>query len=106
MVTVADRQSLRDWVMESLRQLGGSGSVVQVCHSVWQMHENDLRASGDLFYTWQYDIRWAAQHLRNGGYLKPANGGRRSRWELAESGWAVDEASSPGKSVQSTVSSS
>ncbi|SDW39046.1 hypothetical protein SAMN05444006_10397 [Allgaiera indica] len=25
--------------------------------------------SGDLFYTWQYDMRWAAQNLRGAGKL-------------------------------------
>lgn len=93
MAIAVDRHALRGWVLEALRQLGGSGSIVQVCQRVWQMHENDLRASGDLFYTWQYDIRWAAQYLRNGGFLKPVNGDRRSLWELAESGWSVDATS-------------
>lgn len=79
-----DRYALKDWVVEALRQLGGTGSIVQVCQRVWQVHEADLRASGDLFYTWQYDIRWAAQHLRNSGRLRPVNGDRRSAWELSD----------------------
>lgn len=90
MTSAADRYALKGWVLEALRQLGGAGSIVQVCQRVWQMHEAELRASGDLFYTWQYDIRWAAQYLRNEAYLKSVNGDRRSLWELTKTGWAVD----------------
>ena len=79
-----DRHALKDWVVEALGQLGGSGTIVQVCQRVWQIHGADLRASGDLFYTWQYDIRWAAQHLRNTKRMKPVNGDRRSLWELSD----------------------
>ncbi|MFC7788107.1 hypothetical protein ACU045_03905 [Microbacterium sp. MAHUQ-60] len=89
-MTSIDRHSLKGWVIEALRQLGGSGSIVQVCQRVWQMHEADLRGSGELFYTWQYDIRWAAQYLRNTGRLKAVHGDRRSAWELSEDGWSVD----------------
>ncbi len=42
-----------------------------------------LRDSGDMLYTWQYDIRWAAQQLRNEGTLKPVNRRRDLPWELA-----------------------
>lgn len=92
-MTAIDRHALKGWVIESLRQLDGSGSIVQVCQRVWQMHETELRASGDLFYTWQYDIRWAAQYLRNTDRLKPVHGDRRSAWELSEAGWAADAVS-------------
>lgn len=73
---MATKADLKHWVVEALERLGGSGTVVQVTREVWQRHEHDLRASGDLFYTWQYDIRWAAQQLRNTGVLRPAHGRR------------------------------
>lgn len=50
---MAERGDLRVWVVEALRQIGGEGTIVQVCQRIWQEHEKDLRASGDLFYTWQ-----------------------------------------------------
>lgn len=51
---------------------------------VWRRHELDLRNSGSLFYTWQYDIRWAAQKLRDTGRLKPIAQRRPGvPWELA-----------------------
>lgn len=84
------RDEFRYFVVEALLSLGGSGTVLEVTKRVWQAHERDLRASGDLFYTWQYDVRWAAQHLRNNGYMKAVNGDRRAPWQLTELGRTVD----------------
>jgi hypothetical protein len=60
------KEDLEEWVMEAIESLGGGGTVVEVSREVWRRHEEDLRGAGDLFYTWQYDIRWAAQVLRDG----------------------------------------
>lgn len=78
-----DKGVLREWVVEALRGLGGAGSVVEVCEDVWRHHEAELRQAGDLFFTWQYDIRWAAQTLRDEGVLQPMAGRRRQPWALA-----------------------
>lgn len=80
---MATKEHLQDWVLEALEELGGSGTVVDVCEVVWRRHESDLRASGRLFYTWQYDIRWAAQKLRDDGRLRTKEGKRGGPWELA-----------------------
>lgn len=85
-----DRHALKGWVLEALRHIGGAASIVEVCRHVWLTHEAELRASGDLFFTWQYDIRWAAQYLRNSGRLAAVGGDRRKPWELTAEGWAVD----------------
>ena len=74
---------LRDWVEDALKSLGGRGSVVDVARVIWRDHEAERRASGDLFYTWQYDMRWAAQMLRDTGRAKPTRGLPRGVWELA-----------------------
>jgi hypothetical protein len=87
---VVGRDEFRYFVVEALRSLGGSGSVLEVTKRVWQVHEHDLRASGDLFYTWQYDVRWAAQYLRNNGYMKTVDGDRRAPWQLTELGRSAD----------------
>jgi hypothetical protein len=81
---VATKSDLESWIAEALRELGGQGSVVDVCRVVWQRHEDDLRSSGDLFFTWQYDIRWAAQKLRDRAELAAVDGPkRRGPWRLA-----------------------
>lgn len=66
------KAELADLVAEALQALGGTGSVVAVSRQIWKAHEQDLRAPGDLFYTWQYDIRWAANRLRGAGKMRPA----------------------------------
>ncbi len=83
LLAVAEKRDLKIWVLEALGELGGSGSVVTVCEAVWQRHETDLRAAGSLFFTWQYDIRWAAKVLRDEGSLKSVAGNRTGPWELA-----------------------
>src|SRR5690625_3724952 len=78
---MASKADLLDWVVEALEQLGGTAGVLEVSKQVWQNHEDQLRASGDLFYTWQYDLRWAATNLRKAGRLEPSPGrGVRASW--------------------------
>jgi len=83
---MADRSSLKAWVLHALRELGGTGTIVDVCKIVWRDHHDELEASGDLFFTWQYDIRWAAQYLRDTGYLVPAVRRRNVPWSLSDLG--------------------
>ena len=61
---------------------GGAARLVDICRHVWAHHEQELRQSGDLFFTWQYDIRWAATGLRHGGVMKPAADSQHGVWEL------------------------
>jgi hypothetical protein len=77
---MATKYDLQPWVEEALIALGGSGTVVEVAKEIWARHEPDLRSSGDLFYTWQYDMRWAAQVLRDTGRARLGRG--RRGWEL------------------------
>ena len=46
---------------------------------VWDNYEKDLRASGDFFYTWQYDLRWAGDGLVKEGKLDKTS--HRGTWE-------------------------
>jgi hypothetical protein len=80
---MATRQDLQQWVVEALKANGGQGSIIDVCRHIWQVHEADLRRSGDLFYTWQYDVRWAAQKLRDTGVMRSMKDDRTSPWRLA-----------------------
>jgi hypothetical protein len=80
---MADKNQLKQWVLEALSELGGSGSVVDVCEVIWRRHEPHLRVTRDLFFTWQYDVRWAAQELRDAGELTSLAGNRRGPWQIS-----------------------
>lgn len=77
------RETMMGWVVDALHDLQGSGSPLEVSKHIWHHHEQDLRDAGDAMYTWQYDVRWAAQKLRDNGTLKPVHGRRDLPWELA-----------------------
>tara|TARA_X000000950_G_scaffold33062_1_gene35515 strand:- start:142 stop:393 length:252 start_codon:yes stop_codon:yes gene_type:complete len=80
------REKLKDWILLCLKVNGGKAWPKDVSKYIWEEYEQDLKASGSLLCTWQYDVRWAAQKLRHDGILKPVNGRRDLPWELAEKG--------------------
>ena len=57
-------------------------SVVPRSDQTLTEYRNALEATGDVFYTWQYDLRWAAMTLRKQGIMKPADDSPRGVWEL------------------------
>ena len=73
---------LQELVVEALKAHNGQAGIVEVCKHIWANHENELRQSGDLFFTWQYDVRWAANQLRRNGALRAAEASPRGIWEL------------------------
>ena len=79
---MAHREDLRKWLSEALEANNGSAPIVRVCEYVWEKYENELRRSGDLFFTWQYDIRWAATRLRKEGIMRAADLSPKGIWEL------------------------
>lgn len=80
---MANKTDLVQWVEDAVRDHDGTATVVEVAAHIWDHHEQDLRESGTLFYTWQYDMRWAAQRLRDEGVFKDARSAAPRRWELA-----------------------
>lgn len=79
---MAGRADLLDWVTDALSALGGKARIVDVARHIWINHEADLKSSKNLFYTWQYDMRWAALKLRKDGKLMPADKAPRGVWML------------------------
>lgn len=59
-----DTSILGQWILEALTELNGSGRLIDVVKTVWKKHQSEIETSGDSFFTWQYDIRWAATMLR------------------------------------------
>lgn len=72
--------SLKPWILDALAANGGEARIVEVAKHIWDYHEADLRSSGDLFYTWQYGMRWAAQELQKEGQLTKL--GKNRTWTL------------------------
>lgn len=79
---MASRSDLVVWVENALREHGGEASIVEVAKAIWTAHEDELSKSGDLFYTWQYDMRWAALKLRKEGKLAAADETAKGLWAL------------------------
>lgn len=76
------RHDLPDMVVEALTAMGGAARIVQICKYIWEHHKDALSRSGDLFYTWQYDVRWAGQYLRDSRMLEKARADHV--WRLRE----------------------
>lgn len=76
------REDLEPWVLEAIRAHGGSATPTQVAEHIWRKHESELREGGDMFFKWQYDMRWAARSLRNQGLLSRSEDGSRGEWRV------------------------
>lgn len=79
---MAKKHDLDDWVNDALIKLGGSGRLVDVVETIWEEHNSELEKSGDLFYTWQYDMRWAADRLRRKGAMRSSESSLFGIWML------------------------
>lgn len=79
---MATKSDLIDWVRDALLSNGGAGTIIFVAGHIWANHEQELRNSGPLFFTWQYDMRWAATNLRKRGLMVSAENDRRGKWTL------------------------
>lgn len=71
---MAAKGDLMPWIIEALHAKGGAAHHIEVAKYVWEHHGTELRNSGDLFYTWQYDLRWAGKRLRDAGKIAPVQG--------------------------------
>jgi len=77
-----DRDDLKIFVSDAIRTHGGRATIVEVAQNIWELHQVDLEGAGDLFYTWQYDMRWAATQLRKIGKIKSTALSPKGVWEL------------------------
>ena len=76
------KDALGAWIVEALEHFGGSAALIDISTHIWAHHETDLKRSGELFYTWQYDIRWSANQLRRSGVMRAVTQSPRGVWEL------------------------
>jgi hypothetical protein len=78
---MATKHDLEGWILDAVDSYGGSAGIVDIAEHIWVHHESDLRKSGSLFYTWQYDMRWAALKLRKSGELRATANSPTGTWE-------------------------
>ena len=76
------KEMLPDLLYSVLKKMGGSASLLAVCKKFYSIYEVELKSSGDLFYTWQYDIRWAATTLRKTDRMIDAKVSPNGVWEI------------------------
>jgi hypothetical protein len=74
------KEDLQTWVLEAVDAHHGEATLVSVAEHIWEHRQTELRAYGEAFYTWQYDMRWAAQYLRDRGVLSGAKQAPRGVW--------------------------
>ncbi|WP_069057004.1 MULTISPECIES: hypothetical protein [unclassified Bosea (in: a-proteobacteria)] len=73
---------LKEAVYKAVASKGGKATLIDVARYIWHNHEADLRASGDRFYKWQYEMRWAANVLRTEGRFEAAEDSPRGVWVI------------------------
>ncbi|MCL8252847.1 hypothetical protein AERO_15775 [Aeromicrobium fastidiosum] len=86
------------WIVEALTASGGSATPLQVSRHVWAHRRAELEGAGDLFHSWQLDLREAAAGMATSGLLSTVD----DAWVVADesaaralaarrSGWDADE---------------
>ena len=80
---VIKRKDLTEILEEALVSLGGKGRIVEICEYIWNKYQEELFDSGDIFYTWQYDLRMSAKEtLKAEGKVITLKDGKKSVWKL------------------------
>ena len=64
-----NRDDLKQLILDAITVRGATARIPEIGKYIWERHEADLRASGDFFYTWQYELRWASNQLAREGKL-------------------------------------
>jgi hypothetical protein len=73
------REDLKPIILTALGSAGKKEKIAKIAKFVWDNYETDLKASGDFFYTWQYELRWAGDQLVKEGLLDKTS--HRGMWE-------------------------
>lgn len=81
---MSTKGELTAWVHEALMSLGGQARLVDVAREIWTSHASELLESGDLLFTWQYDMRWSANQLRRKKIMKSAESSPIGVWVLSD----------------------
>ena len=81
---MSETDDMMPLVVEALEYYGGRATLMDISRYLWGKYENKFRASDDLFYRWQYVLRWAGTQLRKQGTMVPAENSPQGVWILAK----------------------
>lgn len=80
--TDSNRFHIERWILEALKDLGGSGRVLDINRIIWKRHGSEIRSAGDLVYRWQIEVQSAIRSMRSRGVVSPVEQ-PRGAWKLA-----------------------
>ena len=88
-----EKKDLPKILYSILTDLGGSANMLTVFKEFYRVYGPQIKEDNPLFYTWNYDIRWAATTLRKQGIMAPAKKNENSHGEdiTAKGIWALKE---------------
>jgi len=76
------RVEIQPWIIRALSDCGGHATITAVAKHIWEHHEKELRSNEDIFFNWQYEMRWAAGALRKRHKIAPVKNYERGSWGL------------------------
>jgi hypothetical protein len=79
----SESEMLKEWIVEALKSYGGAATMIDISKWIWEEYEQEMRGNGDMFYRWQYAMRWAGTSLRKDGVLQPVDHSDRGIWILS-----------------------
>lgn len=82
MATARQKEMLQEWLTDILIDRNGEATIIEICIDIWDKYEDILRDEGELFYTWQYDVRWVASDMRKRGLMEEASSSGKGLWQL------------------------
>jgi hypothetical protein len=76
------KEELPELLYLLLIEMGGKAKLIDIFKAFYSKYESQLKKSGDLYYTWNYEIRWAATKLRKENRMVNAKEQKKGIWEI------------------------
>lgn len=76
---------LKLWILEAVECQSDLPGYVEIAKYIWLNYEEQLRVSGNKFYTWQADLRWLCTRLVKEDKLVRLKDGNRSVYSVYHS---------------------
>jgi hypothetical protein len=77
---MTDRSDLVPWIVDGLKANGGRVHFIEIAKHIWANHRREIETSGNFFYKWQYEMRWAGDQLVKARKIR--KNGSSGIWEL------------------------